>query len=117
MKPVHVSDHALLRWLQRVEGVDVEAIRRRIARAVRRGVDEKAEGVRVEGVTFKVQYNPDGAVVTTTHTPHTRPHLAQPRVKLADMQRQLDADSAFLVARPTGSMPATFNGQPLDEED
>jgi hypothetical protein len=26
-----VSDHALLRWIERVEGIDVEAIRARIA--------------------------------------------------------------------------------------
>lgn len=79
MSRVYVSDHALLRWLERVEGVDIDALRRRIAKAVRRGVDERAEGVRVDGVTFKVQYNTDCAVVTTTHTPHTRPHLAGPR--------------------------------------
>lgn len=80
MSRVHVSDHALLRWLERVEGVDVEALRRRIAKAVRRGAEEGAEGVRFEGVTFKVQYNPRGAVVTTTHSPRLRPHLAQPRL-------------------------------------
>lgn len=80
MSRVRVSDHALLRWLERVEGVDVEAIRRRIARAVRRGVEERAEGVRFEGVTFKVQYNLGEAVVTTTHSPHLRTHLAVPRL-------------------------------------
>lgn len=116
MSRVHVSDHALLRWLERVEGVDVEAIRRRIAKAVRRGAEEGAEGIRFEGVTFKLQYNPGGPVVTTAHSPRLRPHLAQPRLTTTELQRQRDADAAFLQARPEGA-DMTHLGVPLDEDD
>ena len=80
MSRVRVSDNALLRWLERVEGVDVEAIRRRIAKAVQGGADRGADGVRVQGVTFKLAYNPGEAVVSTTVSIHTRRHLAEPRL-------------------------------------
>lgn len=82
MNGLRVTDHAVLRWLERVEGVDVVAIRRRIAKAVRRGVDHGAAGVVLDGVTFYLQYGGDEAVVTTTHSPHVRPHLAEPRVSV-----------------------------------
>lgn len=84
MSQVRVSDHAVLQWLKSVEGVDVDAIRHRIARAVRKSLSLRPEGVRVEGVTFKVQYNPGEAVVTYTHSPHTRTHLAQARLEPGD---------------------------------
>lgn len=84
MSRVRVSDHAVLRWLERVEGVNVEAIRQRIASAVQGGAALEAEGVRCGGVTFKLQYNPGEAVVTTTHSPHTRIHLAEPRLAPAE---------------------------------
>lgn len=80
MSSLRVTDHAVLRWLERVEGVDVDSIKRRIARAVRRGVDHGAAGVILDGVTFYLQYACDEAVVTTTHSPYPRPHLAEPRL-------------------------------------
>jgi len=83
MSRVRVSDHALLRWLERVEGVDLVALRHRITKAVQRGAEERAEGVRIDGVTFKLAYNPGETVVTTTVSPRTRPHLAQPRTATA----------------------------------
>lgn len=42
---VHVTDHALLRWLERVEGYDIEALRRRLALAARIGARHGAVGV------------------------------------------------------------------------
>lgn len=79
MTRLDVSDHAVLRWLERVEGVDVGGIRRRIAMAAQNAADLGAGGVRVEGVTFKLEHGPIRTVVTTTITNHVRPHLAQPR--------------------------------------
>ena len=84
MSRVRVSDNALLRWLERVEGVNVEAIRLRIAGIVQVGASLEAEGVRHQGVTFKLQYNPGEAVVTTTLSPHRRAHLAEPRLAPAE---------------------------------
>jgi hypothetical protein len=79
MSRLDVSDHAVLNWLEKVEGVDVAGIRRRIAKAARNAVEQRASGVRVEGVTFKLEYGAITPVVTTTLSPRARPHLAQPR--------------------------------------
>lgn len=79
MSRIDVSDHAVLRWLERVEGVDVSGIRRRIANATRSASERGASGVRVEGVTFTIDYRAGHPVVVTTHSQFARPHLAQPR--------------------------------------
>ena len=51
----YVTDHAVLRYLQRREGVDVEATRRRIADLVRRGVERGGRAVVVDGVKFVLE--------------------------------------------------------------
>lgn len=77
---LEISDHAVLRWLERVEGVDVAAIRRRILAACRAGAEHGAGGVALDGVHFSIRYHDDGrAVVTTTWSAHQRRHLAEPR--------------------------------------
>lgn len=82
---IEISDHAVLRWLERVEGVNVKAIRRRIEKTVRRAVGHGASAARLDGVTFQLQYRETGeAVVTTTYTPQSRPHLAEPREGVQD---------------------------------
>lgn len=116
---VRVSDHAVLRWLERVEGVDVAAIRRRIANAVQGGADRGAVGVRQAGVTFKLQYNPGEAVVTTTHSPHPRAHLSVSRAEYAELQRLRKYSGNFLVVIPSelAAWPAaTFMGFDLTIE-
>lgn len=47
-----VSDHAVLRYLERAQGVDVDAARRRIAQKVSRGVALEGAAVVVDGVKF-----------------------------------------------------------------
>ena len=45
-KPLHhVTDHAVIRYLELVEGVDIEAIRREIGRVADRGIEAGANGV------------------------------------------------------------------------
>lgn len=79
---VGVSDHAVLRWLERVEGVDVRAIKRRIRKAVTRGAGLGARSVTLDGVNYSLQYHETGdAVVTTTHSHQVRGHLAEPRLE------------------------------------
>lgn len=39
--PTFVSDHAVLRWLERVEGVDLEEVRNRIRAAYEIGMPDK----------------------------------------------------------------------------
>lgn len=61
---VHITDHALVRYLERVLLVDVEGLRRRIGREIdARLIDDFADpcGVTVNGVTYKLQ----GKAVTT----------------------------------------------------
>ena len=50
-----ITDHALLRYLERHLGVDVEAHRRDMQRAVERGVEEGACGVLTEGLRFVIR--------------------------------------------------------------
>jgi hypothetical protein len=56
---VGVTDHAVLRYLERVKGFDVEAVRQHIA-GLCKGV-QTARCVRAENVDFVIQY---GVVVT-----------------------------------------------------
>lgn len=62
-KPLHpVSDHAVLRYLERVEGMDIERIRRKIGRKVDLALDHPAAtGVVIGAFVFKI----DGGTVTT----------------------------------------------------
>lgn len=69
-KPIHhVTDHALVRYLERVKGMDVEAIRRMIGRKVDRGVKQGASGVISGGMVYKLQ----GRTVVTI-APHHEPN-------------------------------------------
>lgn len=61
VKPVRITDHTLIRYLERVKGVDVEALRRKIALTVGRGNDLGASAVRVGGFTYRIE---EGHVVT-----------------------------------------------------
>ena len=75
-KPVaEVSDHALLRYLERVLHIDVEAHRCEVGRKVDRAmVHPDACGVRVDGFTYKLC----GQVVTTV-VPSHKPSHCTPR--------------------------------------
>lgn len=50
--PIHVTDHAILRYLERAHGLDVELIRRHIAGRCATAAQLGAIGVTVEGVKF-----------------------------------------------------------------
>jgi len=58
---VHVTDHAVIRHLERVLQIDVEAHRTEIARLVERGAEMGAQGVVVDGYSYKLR---DGVVTT-----------------------------------------------------
>ncbi|TMV09842.1 hypothetical protein FGK63_01870 [Ruegeria sediminis] len=62
-KPMaHVTDHAVLRYLERVKGLDVETIRREIGHIVDLAVDHPAAcGVVSGGFVYRMQ---EGAVIT-----------------------------------------------------
>ena len=59
---LRVSDHAVLRYLERVGGFDIERLRREIAR--------RACGVVVDGWSFRSKDDPQGPVVTTVIEAH-----------------------------------------------
>lgn len=65
----HVTDHAVLRYMQRAEGVDVEAKRKEIARLVQNGVDQDACGVIRDGLRFVLV---DASVVTVQEATFVR---------------------------------------------
>jgi hypothetical protein len=58
---VKVTDHAVVRYLERVCGMDIESVRNAIAHTVQAAVDARAASVSVSGITYAL----DGAVVTT----------------------------------------------------
>lgn len=50
-----VSDHAVLRYLQRVCGVDIDAVRRGIHAATETARELDARGVTVDGVVYRIK--------------------------------------------------------------
>lgn len=62
-KPLYpVSDHAVLRWLERVHGMDIETIRREIGQKAAVALDHPgAEAVLVDGIKLQLR---DGVVTT-----------------------------------------------------
>lgn len=49
-EPVHVSDHALLRYLERAHDIDIEAVRRHIAGMAMNAAALGALSVKIEGI-------------------------------------------------------------------
>lgn len=62
--PIRVTDHAVVRYLERARGFDIEGVRRHIAETCAAGV-VGATCVRSEGVRFGITHNDTGPVVTT----------------------------------------------------
>jgi hypothetical protein len=65
MTNLRVSDHAVLRYLERVGGFDIERLRSEIAARV--AVLRKADSlyVRLDGVSFVIRDEGAGPIVTT----------------------------------------------------
>jgi hypothetical protein len=59
--PSAITDHAVVRYLERVRGVDIDAVRREIAARVATGLEAGACGVLVEGMEYRIE---NGHVVT-----------------------------------------------------
>ncbi|WP_439526198.1 hypothetical protein [Roseovarius mucosus] len=69
-KPRHpASDHAVVRYLERVKGMDIDAVRREIGRVVEEGLEAGACGVISGGFVYRIE---GGCVVTVTRR-HTQP--------------------------------------------
>ena len=76
--PPQVSDHALLRWLERRYGFNVEAERKKIDSLCDNAIRAGAKLVKVEGVQFVIK---NGRVITTLESPmSTRPEYDKQRL-------------------------------------
>ncbi|AEQ50772.1 hypothetical protein [Pelagibacterium halotolerans] len=65
---VHATDHAVLRWLERAHGIDVEAIRAHIENGAETGAAYGAVAVQIENIKLVLRDNgigPDGDVLVT----------------------------------------------------
>lgn len=72
-KPLHrVTDHAVLRYLERCKGIDVEGVRRELGHKVEDAVRKGATGLISEGYVFRL--SPGGSLVTVyrQHSPDPR---------------------------------------------
>lgn len=52
-----ITDHAVVRYLERVKGIDIEAARVEIADIVRRGVKLGAQSVLLDGMRYRLEGN------------------------------------------------------------
>lgn len=64
-KPVHVSDHAVLRYLERVGGFEIEALRKNMEQRVAASLLPGAIAVVIGGHRFVIKQGPDGPVVVS----------------------------------------------------
>jgi hypothetical protein len=62
---LRVSDHCVLRYLERVGGFDVERLRREIGQRCDAAAAVGACGVKIGGMSFRIKDSADGPVVTT----------------------------------------------------
>lgn len=69
MSIVRVTDHAILRYLERAHGLDIEAVRRHLEGRVSTGARLGAVGVTVENVKLVLVAAADETVVTTVLDP------------------------------------------------
>ena len=65
-RPSIVTDHALVRYLERVYGVDMDGLRQRIERVTQEARDQGAVAVNCDGVHYKL--SKCGRVITVTGT-------------------------------------------------
>ncbi|MGS4945179.1 hypothetical protein ACVDG3_06845 [Meridianimarinicoccus sp. RP-17] len=65
----HVTDHAVLRYMERVMGYDIEAVRALIATQVETAVAVGACGLKKDGFTFRLE----GENVVTVYRTHSDP--------------------------------------------
>lgn len=63
--PVRVTDHALLRHMQRVMDLPVEDLRKALERRISATYLEGASGVTMDGFSYRIGHDDIGPVVTT----------------------------------------------------
>ncbi len=71
---VRVSDHAVLRYLERVRGFEIESLRQNIAKRCESAASAGASSITIDGVVLLIE---DGVVITTVQRKEgqsRRPH-------------------------------------------
>ena len=76
---LRVSDHAVLRYLQRVGGFDIEGIRQQMAARLGPSVTAGMTRVRVDGFDYQIATDEMGPIVTTILDPRTSVYKRIPR--------------------------------------
>jgi len=71
-RQVTVSDHALVRWLERVNKIDVSVYREQIASVCRDAMAIGATSIQIDG--FLYLFDPNTSTIITVLTPDQRKH-------------------------------------------
>ena len=85
---VEVTDHAVVRWLERAKGIDVAALRREIADLCEPAMLLGAVSVRVSGVKFQLAGNRVCTVVRTKSPENRHAPVLEPRQSRASEKRR-----------------------------
>lgn len=64
-RPVEVSDHAVLRYLERVGGFNIEGLRKAIANRVTTSAPDGACSIVIDGFRFIIREDGSTRVITT----------------------------------------------------
>lgn len=70
MSGIFVSDHAILRYLERAHGLDVDAVRRHLSGRLVTGARLGAVGVTIDNVKLVLQHHDQGTTVVTALLPN-----------------------------------------------
>jgi hypothetical protein len=79
MSKISVSDHAVLRYLERVGGFEIEALRGNMERRAAETLLPGASSVVIDGHRFVVGSGPEGQVIVTILDKTVRPNRASTR--------------------------------------
>lgn len=74
-KSIKVSDHALVRWMERVNQIELQEFRDTIAAVVETAMDAGATSICVGGFTYTI--NPKTRTVITILAPNMRQNRSQ----------------------------------------
>lgn len=83
MKRPSVSDHAVIRYLERAKGIEMDVIRAEIALICKRGLETGACGVLAGGLEYRIE----GGVVVTVQIP------SHPNHRTGRVRRRREADT------------------------
>ena len=60
-----VSDHAVLRYLERVGGFDIDRLKREIPARLQPAASAGARGVVIDGHSYLIEQGPEGPILVT----------------------------------------------------